>query len=350
MRCDGTGSRASSAGSGWVRRTVLVGMLALVCAAGASALTIKLGTLAPANTPWDLVLRRLAAEWSRISDGEVEMKIFPGGIAGSEPDMIRKMRIGQLQAAALTAGSINSDIYPGAQVLDMPLLIRTDAEMHAVLEAVTPHFDKELEQRGFVALMWAHIGWVKLFSRTPVNTTDDLRGQPLWVGNVDAEEIRVWQGAGFNVVALPVTELTTALQSGMIDAFFSSPLAAAAFQWFGIAPHMNDLKIAPLYAGLIITKRTWERIPADLRPRFRAVAQVIAEQLSAGAREQDDLAQQVMQAHGLQVHAPTAELEQDWKELGTGEFRSLVGDVIDPEVYRLVTERLAAFRAGATGD
>jgi TRAP-type C4-dicarboxylate transport system substrate-binding protein len=332
------------------RRAALAALLALVCAAGAPALTIKLGTVAPANSSWDLVLRRLAADWSRISDGEVELKIFPGGIAGDEPDMIRKMRIGQLHAATLTAGSLN-DIYPGALALATPMLIRTNDEMIAVLGEVAPFLEQHLEQRGFVALMWAPIGWVKFFARQPVRTLADLRRQTLWVGDAGAAEIRAWQQAGFNVVALPVTEVTTALQSGMIDAYLTSPLAAASFQWFGIAPHMNDLSLAPLYGALVINKRTWERIPDRIRPRLRAVARAAAERLSATAHEQDDLAVHVMKAHGLQVHAATAALEQDWQQVAAREFRSLIGEVIDPEAYRLVTDTVAAYRArAATSD
>lgn len=333
-----------------LRLAVLAALLALLSAAGLPALTIKLGTVAPANSPWDLVLRRLAADWSRISDGEVELKIFPGGIAGDEPDMIRKMRIGQLHAATLTAGSLN-DIYPGMLALASPMLIRNDAEMLAVLGELAPFFERQLEERGFVALMWSPIGWVKFFARQPLRTLDDLRRQTLWIGDAGAAEIRAWQQAGFDVVALPLTEVTTALQSGMIDAYLSSPLAAAAFQWFGLAPHMNDLRLAPLYGALVISKRVWERIPERIRPRLRAVAQAAGERLSASAHEQDDLAVHVMRAHGLQVYEATAALEQEWQDTVRREFQGLIGTVIDPAAYQLVTETVTAYRArAATAD
>lgn len=333
-----------------LRLAALAALLALLSAAALPALTIKLGTVAPANSPWDLVLRRLAADWSRISDGEVELKIFPGGIAGDEPDMIRKMRIGQLHAATLTAGSLN-DIYPGMLALASPMLIRNDAEMLAVLGELAPFFEEQLEERGFVALMWSPIGWVKFFARQPLRTLDDLRRQTLWIGDAGAAEIRAWQQAGFEVVALPLTEVTTALQSGMIDAYLSSPLAAAAFQWFGLAPHMNDLRLAPLYGALVISKRVWERIPERIRPRLRAVAQAAGERLSASAHEQDDLAVHVMRAHGLQVYEATAALEQEWQDTVRREFQGLIGAVIDPAAYQLVTDTVAAYRArAATAD
>ena len=344
MRCNETTSRPG-AGPRW-RRIALVAALALCCAVNASALTIKLGSIAPANTPWDLALRGLAADWARISDGDIEVKIFPGGIAGNETDMIRKMRIGQLQAAAMTAISFN-DVYPGVLAIATPMLIRTDDEMRAVLEEITPFLDEQLEQRGFVPLMWAPIGWVKIFAREPVRTADDLRSHKTWVGAASPGVLRAWQQAGFNPVSLPVSEVTTALQSGMIDAFMSSPSGAASFQWFGSAPHMTDLRFTPLFGALLISKRTWQRIPADLRPRLRRAANATAQRVSEGAYELDDLAVHIMTAHGLQVHDASDALEQEFQEIVARHFQGLIGDEIDPAAYELVTEKVAAYRARA---
>ena len=342
MICNAIAHRRRAGSRRWLRSVGLAALLVLVCAASVPAQTIKLGTIAPANSPWDLVLRRLAADWSRISDGEVELKIFAGGIAGDEHDMIRKMRIGQLHAATLTAASMN-DIYPGALALATPMLIRTNEEMSAVLADVTPFLEQQLERRGFVALMWTPVGWVKFFAREPLRSIDDLRRQALWIGDAGTPEINAWQQAGFKVVALPLTEVPTALQSGMIDAVLTSPGGAFYSQWFGIAGHMNELNLAPLYGALVVSKRVWERVPDALRQRLRAAAQGAAERLRA--HELDDLAVLTMQAYGLQVYEATAELEQEFQQIAARAFQSLIGDVIDPEAYRVVTESVAAFRA-----
>ena len=333
----------------WWRRILLVAVLALCCTASGTALTIKLGSVAPANTPWDLALRGLAADWARISDGEIEVKIFPGGIAGNETDMIRKMRIGQLQAAAMTAISFNN-IYPGVLAIAQPMLVRTDEEMRNILEEMTPFFNAQFEERGFVPLMWAPIGWVKFFAREPVRTADDLRRLKLWVGSASPAVLRAWQQAGFNPVALPLSEVTTGLQSGMIDAVASSPTGAASFQWFGIVPHMTDLRFTPLFGAVMISKRAWQRIPAELRPRLLRAATLAAQRVSEGAYEMDDLAVHVMKAHGLQVHAATAALEHEFQDVIARYFGELIGDEIDPVAYELVIEKVAAYRARGGGN
>ena len=332
----------------WWRGILLVAVLALCCTASGTALTIKLGSVAPANTPWDLALRGLAADWARISDGEIEVKIFPGGIAGNETDMIRKMRIGQLQAAAMTAISFNN-IYPGVLAIAQPMLVRTDEEMRNILEEMTPFFNAQFEERGFVPLMWAPIGWVKFFARAPVRTADDLRRLKLWVGSASPAVLRAWQQAGFNPVALPVSEVTTGLQSGMIDAVASSPSGAASFQWFGLVPHMTDLRFTPLFGAVMISRRAWQRIPAELRPRLLRAATLAAQRVSEGAYEMDDLAVHVMKAHGLQVYAAPA-LEQEFQDIIARYFGDLIGDEIDPVAYELVIEKVAAYRARGGGN
>ena len=117
------------------RKIVLPMILCFLCTLNAPALTIKLGSIAPLNSSWDLVLRGVAADWARISDGEVTLKIFSGGIAGNEADMIRKMRIGQLHASAMGAMNL-SEVYPGVLALGTPMLIRTNQEMTEMIEKI----------------------------------------------------------------------------------------------------------------------------------------------------------------------------------------------------------------------
>ena len=262
--------------------------------------------------------------------------------------MIRKMRIGQLQAAAMTAISFNN-IYPGVLAIAQPMLVRTDEEMRNILEEMTPFFNAQFEERGFVPLMWAPIGWVKFFAREPVRTADDLRRLKLWVGSASPAVLRAWQQAGFNPVALPLSEVTTGLQSGMIDAVASSPSGAASFQWFGIVPHMTDLRFTPLFGAVMISKRAWQRIPAELRPRLLRAATMAAQRVSEGAYEMDDLAVHVMKAHGLQVYAAPA-LEQEFQDIIARYFGDLIGDEIDPVAYELVIEKVAAYRARGGGN
>jgi TRAP-type transport system periplasmic protein len=315
---------------------------AMVAAEGASALTIKMGSLAPVGSPWELGAKRLAAEWDRLSGGSVTVKIYAGGVAGDEPDMIRKMRIGTLNAALITVTGLQG-IFNGVKTLSYPLLLQSDAEMSYVLDRMKPFFDAELEKRGFKALMWAPSGWVYFFSRAPVVTPNDLRRQKLWVWSGDPDEVQAYQAAGFQTVTLAATDLMTSLQGGMVDALVTSPLIAASSQWFGIAGNMTAMKLAPLWGAAVVSTKTWSQIPPDLQPRLLDAAQKIFESLAPDLQKADGQAVDVMQKYGLKINQVPPQATAVWAELLQKTFSGLVGRTYDKDSFEMVTTYLGEY-------
>ena len=159
--------------------------------------TVKMGTVAPANTPWDTALRAVAADWSGASGGNVRLQLYPGAVAGDENDMIRKMRIGQLQAAALTGDGLDQ-IVNDVVVFELPFLFRNEDEFRYVLAKVTPEFKQRFEEKGFVLFGWDIAGWINFFSRKKVFSPSDLMAQKLALpGGTDANIVQGWKEAGF---------------------------------------------------------------------------------------------------------------------------------------------------------
>jgi len=150
------------------------------------ATVIKVGSLAPEGSPWDTALKKMAAEWKALSEGTIELKIYPGGIVGNEPDMIRKMRIGQLQAAAFT-GMGMSYIAPEVFALSLPFLVRDDDELDYLMDKTAVRFAKLIEDKGFVVVVWSKAGWVNFFSKKPVVYPADLRQQKIAVAESEPE-------------------------------------------------------------------------------------------------------------------------------------------------------------------
>jgi TRAP-type C4-dicarboxylate transport system substrate-binding protein len=331
--------------SGGRGRRLLACAAALALAATAApALTIKMGTLAPTGSPWDDALKQLVAQWAQISGGTVTVKLYAGGIAGDEPDMIRKMRIGQLQAAAITVSGLNA-IWSGVKALSFPLFLRNDAELADVLGAMRPYFDQKIQDNGFKVVMYSPGGWVYFFSRAPIVTPDDLRRQKLWVWAGDPDEVRAWQSAGFHVVPLPSTDIMTSLQSGMIDALVSSPLLAASNQWFGIAQNMADLKLGPLWGAVVVSNDVWSKIPPALAPKLADAAQRIADSLGPGLAKADQDAITVMQKYGLKINAVPPAAVQQWQEFVSKGFDQLIGKSFDRESLDLARTYLADYRS-----
>ena len=105
------------------------------------------------RTPSDEALREVAQKWAEISNGEVEMKIYPGGIAGDEIDVIRKMWLGQLQGAVLTSVGLNK-IHPDMITMALPMIAQSDEEVSYLLEKMGPRWEALLVQKGFVPVVW----------------------------------------------------------------------------------------------------------------------------------------------------------------------------------------------------
>ncbi|MBD3393573.1 MAG: C4-dicarboxylate ABC transporter substrate-binding protein [Chitinivibrionales bacterium] len=318
-------------------------LAAAVIVAAACGQKIKLGSLAPSGSPWDNGLRRIAAEWSTLSGGKVTLKIYPGGIAGDEEDMVRKMRIGQLDAAAMTGVGM-CRIYTGVLAIQLPLLVRTDDELYYVLDKMKPVFEKELLEKGFRVLIWSKVGWVHFFSKEPVVWPEDLKKQKqfMWAG--DAEGVQAWREAGFHPVPLAVTDLMGALQSGMVEAFTVSPLSAASYQWFALAKNMCGMKWAPLIGGIVVSERTWKRIPEKLKPELLAAAGEIGKSLQSEIDEADAQALEVMKQHGLKVSTVPPEAVAKWKTAAEKGFAKLAGKSFDVTCYELVKKHLQEYR------
>jgi len=319
-------------------------LVSLVAAAGASGLTIKLGSLAPAGSPWELGLKRMAAEWERLSGGTVTVKIYAGGIAGDEPDMLRKVRIGALNAALVTVTGLQG-IFNGLKTLSYPLLLRTDDELRWVLDRMKPAFSAELQKRGFLPFMWSTGGWVYFFSRLPLSTPDDLRRQKLWVWSGDPDEIQAYQSAGFQTVTIAATDLMTSLQGGMVDALVTSPLLAASSQWFGIASHMYTLRLAPLWGAAVVSTKTWAQVPPDLQPKLLEAAQRITDALAPDLLKSDGDAIAVMKKYGLQISEVTPQSLAVWTDLLQRTFAPLVGKMYDKDSFLAVKGYLDEYLA-----
>jgi len=228
--------------------------------------------------------------------------------------MVRKMRIGQLHAAALTAEGL-SYLDKGIYALSIPMLISNYQELDWVRSQLEPELMARYRAQGFKVLAWADVGWVYWFTRDPVRVPDDLRRQRIFTWAGDAQTPKLWKGAGFQPVSLSAVDVLPALQTGLIDAVDSTPLSVASFQWFGIANHMTNLPWAAMTGALIMTQQQWEKIPEELRPALEESIAKRTLRFKDEIRYLDDEAIEVMKANGLSVIDISAEEQRLWKDL-----------------------------------
>ena len=331
-----------------MKRIVVVPLLALMVLVAtnlpAGAATIKLGTLAPEGSPWHEILIDMVEAWEQASGGTVKVRIYPGGVTGDEPDMVRKMRIGQLHAAALTGVGL-SEIAPEILALQMPMMFASDDELDYVRNAMGERLEAILESKGFKVLTWGDAGWVRFFAQDPVVDPEDLKPMKIFTWAGDTAVTDAYKAAGYQPVPLAATEIHSALQAGMINALPTTPIAALSFQWFGLAKNMTDLKWAPLIGAIVISTRKWQAIPGDLRPQLLRIARDAGARLQKSVRKLGRDAIDVMKKHGLVVHRVPENVRAQWERSARNGYAELVGSYVSPEMLAEVERLRDEYRA-----
>lgn len=316
----------------------------IAAAAPASAETIKLATLAPKGSPWHEILEDMAAEWEAASGGEIKVRIYPGGVLGDEPDLVRKLRIGQIDGAMLTSVGLTK-LVPEFWVFALPMMLASYEELDYVRDRIGPRLKAKFREKGFLVLNWGEAGWVRFFSNTPIVTPDDLRKIKLfvWAGDPVLED--AWRTEKFDIVPLPVTEMFSALQSGMVDSYSTTAVASLSFQWFGMAPYMLDMNWAPLVGGTILRVKTWDRLPEPVQARMLAAAEKAGRRFSERTRAFEAEAVRVMQKNGLTVTKVPPEAYAQWEEGARGAGALIRERFVSPELADLVLRLRDEFRA-----
>lgn len=314
---------------------VTLGVLALAASLGAAPsaeakVQIKIGTLAPEGSVWHKRLVQMGARWKQATNGEVELKIYPGGVAGSEDDMVRKMRIGQLHAAMITGVGLGS-VHRSTVGLQVPMMIQSWEELDYIRQRIGPQIAKEMEANGFVVLNWGDAGWVHFFTSKPAKTPEDFKKLKLAVyGDPQAE--KAWRKANFQPVPLSTTDVMSSLQTGMVDSVQTTSLFALTAQWFNAAKNMLKINWAPLNGATVISKKQWDKID----PKHQAAILKIAEEEGAGLRAEvralSDNATQEMVKRGLVVVEPDPALVEAWKKTAELAYPEIRGAVV-PEKY-----------------
>jgi len=307
------------------------------------AQTIKLATLAPEGSSWVKALRAIDRDVRERTGGEVEFKIYAGGVQGDEDVILRKIRVGQIHAAGfagLGVSMVNADVL----ALEMPFLFNTYPEVEHVLEKTFDFYRAGYLEAGFELLGWADAGFVYLLSQQPVRGQADIEGRKVW--RMQGEPITevLFEEMGVTSVPLAIPDVLLGLQTNLVEVVYASPAAIIALQWFTRVKCFTDLPINYILGALLIETRAFERLTEEQRDIVREVA---AGHLAAQRRQsQDDNrdALELFAREGLtRVTPPPAEVAvfQDYVRRSEPQ---LVGQAFSTEAYNMVREHLAEFR------
>ena len=317
-----------------MKRIIFISII-LISTLIARKVVVKMATLAPQGTDVHGMLLEIGQEWKKITKGKVRLKIYPGGVVGDERDMVRKIRIGQIHAAAMTSEGL-SEIAPEFAGFFIPLAFQNYEDIEKVKESLFPDLKLKMNNSGFELLSLNDFGWVHWFSKETIKTPSDLKKQEFftWAGDFRWEEI--WKKAGYSPVPLASTDILSGLQTGLINAIPTMPIYALTQQSFGIANNMLDLKWGVVMAGIIFDSKIWNRIPTKYHKEMQSALDDILVKNQKLNRESEKKSIEIMIKNGLIVHSLTEKEKDVWLE-EVREFQPLLkGNVIPDKIFNKV--------------
>lgn len=282
-----------------INRTLAMAAVLLANVALAQDVTIKLGTLAPQGSTWHTLLKEMSEKWAEASGGKVKLKIYAGGTQGNEGDMVRKMGVGQLQAASITNVGLH-DIVIEPMVFSAPGLF-DERDFRDVFPKLEDQLNKLVEAKGYVVLSWAQVGTVGIFCTKPYTTPEAAADGKFFAWDGDPASVEAFKLVGFRPVVLSSTDIVPSLQTGMITCVSQVPAYMLTGRLFDKANHMVDYPWAYLIGATVVKKDVWEKIPADTRAKLLAITKEINGRIDAEVKRLNDDAVTAMKKQGLNV-------------------------------------------------
>jgi TRAP-type C4-dicarboxylate transport system substrate-binding protein len=318
-------------------------MTACLAAAQTKPATIKLATVMPSGTSYHQTLQRMGQSWRQSG---VTLTIFAGGDMGGEADIVRRMRLGQLQAGMLSVVGL-SEIDKSVTALSyMPMMFRSAEELDYVREQLRDELEKALLDKGFVTLFWGDAGWVRFFSKEPILRPADLKKMKMFAWSGDNYQIDLEKTLGFQPVPLETNDILPGLQTGLISVVSTAPFYALATQVFGPASNMLEMNWAPLAGAAVVTRKAWDALPVSSHESLLKAAEQAGAQMRARGRQEAEESVQTMVKRGLKVHKATSEIEGEWRRLAEGVYPKIRGNMVPAAMFDKVQSLLADFRAG----
>lgn len=309
-------------------------------ASAAPRYAVKFATVAPEGSTWIKHLKMLDKRIRAESGGQVGFRIYAGGIAGDELDVLKKIRIGQIQCAAFSGVGFGR-ILQMVRVLDLPFLFRDCREIDLVHKELRPFFAEAFRNKGFELLSWAEVGNVHLFSKKPIRSVQDLSMLKVWTWSGDPIAKETFSAAGINPIPLAITDVITAINTGMIDTVYAPPLGAIALQWHATMKYMTALPLVHSTGAVLISSKYFNKMPEKLSRLLSESFDAAMNDLTSVLREQNKEAIQVIKDSGLTIlPAPSGDALKQFYNIHDQVALKLTGKIYPKDVLDRVYDIL----------
>lgn len=329
-------------------RPILIATLVIACAGAiiADAAQLKIATLAPDGSFWMTEVKKGAEAIDKATEGRVKIRIYPGGTMGSDQAILRKMRIGQLHGGMMTGQSL-ATVTSDLQLYGLPLAFRSYDEVDAVRKHMDAPLVASLKAEGYISFGMIEGGFAYIMSQKPAQGIADFKGQKAWSPEGDIVADAIYDAANLSPVPLPISDVLTGLQTGLIDTIAGPPVAAVALQWFTRTKYLTDLPILYTYGSIVVSEKAFRKLSAEDQQVVRKILGQVSSTLDERTRADNLQAREALKKQGIEfVQVGAAEVEK-WQEVAITATESLQkqGEVPSHLVQEM-TSHLEAFRQG----
>jgi TRAP-type C4-dicarboxylate transport system substrate-binding protein len=312
-----------------------------------AATIIKVATEAPDGTAWMREMRAGADAIKKRTEDRVEIKYYPGGVMGDEATVLRKIKIGQLQGGAFTGGEL-SQVHKDAQIYSLPFVFKTQEEVDKVRAQLDPLLKQSFEKVGFEALGISGGGFAYLVSVKEIKNKDDLKAAKVWIPQGDRIAEAGFKAGGVAPIPLPLADVYTSLQTGLIDTAANTPAGSIAFQWHTKIKYMIDLPLTYVVGILVVDKKIYDTLSPEDRKAVGEELGAAFARLEKINRDDNTQAREALQKQGIKILTPNAAETASWEALGSDARKNLVADgEITAEMAAALDKALAAARGTA---
>ena len=304
----------------------------------------KIASMAPEGSVWVTKFKEFAGEVKEKSGGEIDFKIYPGGIMGDDMAMYRKMRAGQLHGGGFTMTGISS-VVPDFRVISIPFMFSSYQEVDAVVEALTPLWHKSFADKDLELIELTEVGFIYPMSTKPITTAAELRKATSWMPAGDPLAAAYLKNLGITPVQLAIPDVHASLQTGLVDTIYNSLYGAIVMQWFEKARYVTDTPFGYAYGVFLLNARQFNKLSDEQTEIIRSAAKRSFAELLVETRKSNDDSRNVLLQHGVEFvpadPASLAELEQYREKT----IPDLVGSSFSSEIYHAMEQALKQYRA-----
>jgi TRAP-type C4-dicarboxylate transport system substrate-binding protein len=306
---------------------------------------VRLGSILPRNSDWGRALERLQADWSRVTNGKVRLRVIHDGLEGGEQKMLSSLGANNIQAALFTSSGL-SDICPEVMTVSVPFNIKNDSELDLVLKDVLPTLEARINKTNFTVVTWAKGGWVSVFSKEPVVTPDDLKKQKIATSPELRDISLVLKTMGFQVVETDMPDLGPKLANNMINAIYLVPAMIAPMGLHRNLKHMMNIPVAPVMGAIVMNRVTWNKLGPDHQREIMRVTRQMAADFDASVARTNANAVAMMGRDGLKVNSLSLAQVDMWQGELVKAIPQLIGTTFDRDLYQQVNRILERSRNG----